>query len=86
MIIVVEGKREEMGRKKKLIYNGERLIKMTAFKKTRGLLFELLKMSAWSGGGWIRKASFLLESRQGALSNGSHVYCHKIIFYLHLLL
>ena len=41
---------------------------MTAFKKTRGLLFGLLKM------------------RHGALSNGSHVYCHKIIFYLHLLL
>ena len=59
---------------------------MTAFKKTRGLLFRLLKISAWSGGGWIRKASFSSESRHGALSNGSHVYCHKIIFYLHLLL
>ena len=41
---------------------------MTVFKKTRGLLFGLLKM------------------RHGALSNGSHMYCHKIIFYLHLLL
>ena len=32
------------------------------------------------------KDIFSSESRHGALSNGSHVYCHKIIFYLHLLL
>ena len=63
-----EKERKWVGRKNWYIGNGERLIKMTAFKKTRGLLFGLLKM------------------RHGALSNGSHVYCHKIIFYLHLLL